>query len=179
MSEPQPSGRFEVRLVQADDVDALHALVVANREHLTPWEPLRDESFYTLDHQASVVRGQLERHARGQEHPFVMALDGHLVGRITLSNVVRGPFQSANLGYWVDAGHQGQGLATRALGRVVEVARDEVGLHRIEAGTLLHNVSSQVVLRRCGFEQYGMAPAYLKLAGRWQDHALFQRLLHD
>lgn len=174
---PEPS--FEVRLVQAADVEALHALVVANREHLAPWEPLRDESFFTLEHQVGVVAGQLERHALGQEHPCVITLDGGLVGRITLSNVARGPFQSANLGYWIDAGHQGRGLATRALSRVVEVARDELGLHRIEAGTLPHNVGSQTVLRRCGFEQYGMAPAYLKLAGRWQDHLLFQRILHD
>lgn len=174
---PEPS--FEVRLVQADDVEALHALVVANREHLAPWQPLRDETFFTLEHQAGVVAGQLERQSFGQEHPCVITLDGDLVGRITLSNVARGPFQSANLGYWIDAGHQGRGLATRALSRVVAVARDELGLHRIEAGTLPHNVGSQTVLRRCGFEQYGMAPAYLKLAGRWQDHVLFQRILHD
>ena len=174
---PDPS--FDVRPLQADDAAAVHAMVVANREHLAPWEPLRDESFFTLEHQTAVVAGQLERHALGHEYPFVITLDGDLVGRITLSNVARGPFQSANLGYWIDAGHQGRGLATRALARVVEVARDEVGLHRLEAGTLPHNVGSQTVLRRCGFEQYGMAPAYLELAGRWQDHVLFQRILHD
>lgn len=174
---PEPS--FEVRPLQADDVEAVHALVVANRQHLAPWQPVRDESFFTLEHQAGVVAGQLERLSLGQEHPFVITLDGEPVGRITLSNVARGPFQSANLGYWIDAGHQGRGLATRALSRVVEVARDELGLHRIEAGTLPHNVGSQVVLRRCGFEQYGLAPAYLELAGRWQDHVLFQRILHD
>ena len=115
MPRPEATESFEVRPLRADDVPAVHALLTANREHLAPWEPLRDESYFTAEHQASVVAGQLERMAQGQEHPFVISLDGELVGRITLSNVARGPFQSANLGYWIDAGHQGRGLATRAL----------------------------------------------------------------
>jgi ribosomal-protein-alanine N-acetyltransferase len=35
------------------------------------------------------------------------------------------------------------------------------------------------VLTRTGFERIGVAPAYLNIAGRWQDHVLFQRILHD
>jgi ribosomal-protein-alanine N-acetyltransferase len=35
------------------------------------------------------------------------------------------------------------------------------------------------VLARVGFERIGFAPGYLKIAGQWQDHVLFQRLLHD
>jgi ribosomal-protein-alanine N-acetyltransferase len=35
------------------------------------------------------------------------------------------------------------------------------------------------VLTRAGFERIGVAPSYLHIAGRWQDHVLFQRILHD
>jgi ribosomal-protein-alanine N-acetyltransferase len=35
------------------------------------------------------------------------------------------------------------------------------------------------VLRRCGFTEYGRAPQYLFIAGAWQDHVMFQRILHD
>ena len=51
---------------------------------------------------------------------------------------------------------------------------EELGLHRIQAGTLLHNVRSQRVLERTGFVRFGVAPAYLSIAGQWQDHALYQ-----
>ncbi len=49
-----------------------------------------------------------------------------------------------------------------------------IGLHRVEAAALLHNTASQRVLERNGFARIGMAPAYLSIAGRWQDHLLFQ-----
>jgi len=46
----------------------------------------------------------------------------------------------------------------------------------VGAGTLVHNVRSQKVLLRNGFVRFGLAPSYLKIAGKWQDHILFQVL---
>ncbi len=54
-----------------------------------------------------------------------------------------------------------------------------LGLHRLEAGTMVENVASQRVLEACGYEQYGLAPKLLFLNGAWRDHVLFQKLLHD
>jgi ribosomal-protein-alanine N-acetyltransferase len=93
-----------------------------------------------------------------------------------LSNIVRGAFQSCNLGYWVRATHQGRGLATATVADIMRLAFDELRLHRIEAGTLLHNRASQRVLERNGFVRFGIAPQYLNVAGRWQDHAMYQAL---
>ena len=55
----------------------------------------------------------------------------------------------------------------------------DLGLHRLEAGTMVDNVPSQRVLLSCGYEQYGLAPKLLFLNGAWRDHVLFQKLLHD
>ena len=68
----------------------------------------------------------------------------------------------------------GQGLATKAVASVRRIAFGRLGLHRIEAGTLERNVRSQRVLERNGFERFGLAPRYLRIDGRWQDHILFQ-----
>lgn len=68
---------------------------------------------------------------------------------------------------------------TAAVGWVCHVAADGLGLHRIQAGTLVANVASQKVLKRCSFTMIGLAPTYLRIDGRWQDHLLFQRILHD
>ena len=53
------------------------------------------------------------------------------------------------------------------------------GLHRVEAATLVGNLRSQAVLRRNGFTLIGTAPRYLRIAGAWRDHLLFQRLADD
>ena len=38
----------------------------------------------------------------------------------------------------------------------------------------MHNLASRRVLTKNGFVLYGLAPDYLKIAGRWQEHALHQ-----
>ena len=58
----------------------------------------------------------------------------------------------------------------------MRIAFEDLGLHRVQAETLPHNLASQHILERTGFRQYGMSPQYLKIAGRWQDHMMFQRL---
>ncbi|WP_433286585.1 GNAT family N-acetyltransferase [Micromonospora sp. CA-244673] len=163
------------RLVAPEDAPALAELLRVNREFLAPWEPIRSEDYFTADGQHAVIEADLQQHEQGSKLPHVIVDDsGRVIGRITLSGIVRGPFQSCAMGYWVSASHNGQGFATRAVREIVRVAFEELGLHRVQAETLLHNARSQRVLERNGFVWYGMAPEYLNIAGRWQDHAMYQ-----
>ena len=107
------------------------------------------------------------------ETPAPSARVADLIGRMTLEEKL-----TQLVGYWVDQAHLRRGLASA----LVEHACAEalaLGLHRVEAGTMLGNVASQKVLQRAGFEQYGVAPKFLFIAGAWQDHKLYQRILHD
>lgn len=163
------------RLVTLDDAPALTDLVRANRDFLAPWEPARDEDYFTVDGQRAVVRDALERHSRGSALPHVILDEsGRVTGRVMLNGIVRGAFQSCSLAYWVNADDNGRGLATAAVREMVRTAFEDLRLHRVQAETLLHNVRSQRVLERNGFVRYGVAPAYLHIAGRWQDHAVYQ-----
>jgi [ribosomal protein S5]-alanine N-acetyltransferase len=164
----------EVRLLTEDDAPALARLLADNREHLAPWDPLRPEEYATEEYQRADAVRTLERYRQAGVLPGVVLLDGEPVGRVNVNNVVRGAFQSGDLGYWV-AGHAtGRGVATAAVAAVVRLAFGELGLHRLQAGTLVHNAASQRVLERNGFRRFGLAPRYLRIAGRWQDHVLFQ-----
>jgi [ribosomal protein S5]-alanine N-acetyltransferase len=163
------------RLVTPEDAPALAELVRVNREFLAPWEPIRSENYFTADGQRALIRADLEQYDQGSKMPHVIIDDsGRVIGRIALNGVVRGAFQSCSLSYWVGASHNGRGFATKAVCAIVRVAFEELGLHRVQAETLLHNAGSQRVLERNGFTPYGMAPEYLNIAGRWQDHALYQ-----
>ena len=168
------------RLITLEDALLLAELLGANREFLAPWEPARGNDYFTVDGQLQEVRRALERHRQGSTLPHVIVDEsGQVVGRITLNEIVRGPFQSCSVGYWVSASANGRGIASAAVRNIKRVAFDELGLHRIEAGTLLHNVPSQRVLERNGFVRFGVAPAYLNIAGRWQDHALYHVVRPD
>jgi ribosomal-protein-alanine N-acetyltransferase len=164
------------RVIALEDAPELAELVRVNRDFLAPWDPIRPDEYFTEDGQRRAIDDALRRYDQKLGVPYVILDDGQIVGRVTLSNIVYGPFQSCNLGYWVGAAHNGRGLATAAVRDIMEAAFSELGLHRIEAGTLLDNVASQRVLERNGFLRFGVAPGYLNIAGRWQDHAMYQVL---
>lgn len=157
-----------LRPLTSADAGELAALLVENREFLAPFEPVRDDRFFTID-------GQRERIENEGSEAFAILAGDRIAGTVTISNIVHGPFQSATLGYWVAERLGGRGLATRAVAEIVEIAFGELGLHRLEAATLVDNFPSRRVLEKNGFEPIGLARRYLKVAGAWRDHLLFQR----
>lgn len=171
------AAQFLLRPLEISDASSLAAAYRRNREHLAPWEPARDDEFFSTAGQTAVLKGKLDLYEQGTEVPWVLTAGQKILGMIILSGIVRGPFLNANLGYWVDELCTGKGIASGAVAAVVSMAADELGLHRIQAATLAHNAASQAVLKRSGFERIGVAPSYLQIAGEWQDHVLFQRIL--
>jgi ribosomal-protein-alanine N-acetyltransferase len=164
-----------IRPVQPQDSEELAALYDANRDFLAPFEPIRPPEFFTADGQ----RERLERQLAEDTHPFVI-LDGDAIaGTINLFNIHREALQSGTIGYWVDHARNGRGLATAAVGEMLEYAFDELDLHRVEAATLVDNTTSQRVLEKNGFERIGLARQFLRIDAEWQDFFLFQRLADD
>ena len=172
------TGNTRVRLLQSSDAEALAAAYDSNRDHLAPWEPVRHEDFFTAAGQQSVIDSKLALHEAGSEVPWVLLDGSAVIGCVTLTGIVRGPFLSCHLGYWVGGDFTGRGIASAAVAFALETARTGLHLHRVQAATLNHNAASQKVLRKTGFEAIGVAPRYLKIAGSWQDHALFQHVLY-
>jgi ribosomal-protein-alanine N-acetyltransferase len=172
-----PDG-YTVRELTADDPAALAEAYRRNRSHLEPWEPARNDSFFTVDGQVAAVGAQLAAMRSGTLGAWLVLHGATVVGRVNLNNIVLGVLRSGSLGYWVDAEHLGRGVASGAVEHVCGEALAR-GLHRVEAGTMLHNVASQRVLERCGFVPYGVARRFLFIDGAWQDHRLYERILHD
>ena len=162
------------RLVEVGDAEQLTRLMVESKDFMRRYEPDRPPEFFTLEHQRKGIEANLAAFERDEMVPHVIVDDGTVVGRINLVTIVRGPFQSCSLGYWVGEEHNGKGHATRAVAAIKKVAFTEQGLHRIEASVLLDNFASQRVLERNGFVRFGVAPTYLKIAGSWQDMAIYQ-----
>jgi ribosomal-protein-alanine N-acetyltransferase len=165
------------RLVSPGDAGPLARLLTANRDYLAPWSPLQGERYFTADGQGEVLARDLAGYERGGMLPLVILdADGAVCGRINLNSIIRGAFQGASVGYWVAESHIGRGLATAAVADVIRIGFSDLGLHRLEAATLLHNTPSQRVLARNGFRPFAVSEAYLKIAGRWQDHIMFALL---
>ncbi len=110
----------------------------------------------------------------------------HALGNITVFRM--GPpaerFQ-AEVGYWLHPPARGRGLVFEALARVVEHAfapaeQGGLGLSRLQAGTDLENLTSQLVLTKAGFHHIGNdRQAFRMDDGRLADGASFELLSTD
>jgi ribosomal-protein-alanine N-acetyltransferase len=110
---------------------------------------------------------------------IVRVEDGAIAGIARLSQIFLGNFRSAYLGYSAFVPFDGQGYMTEGLRLVMREAFGTIGLHRVEANVQPDNERSIALVERLGFRREGFSPRYLKLAGRWRDHARYAMLAED
>jgi len=156
--------RVTIRPVHASDAAELIAANLASIHLHEPWvSPCRDQASFL---------GYLAR-CDGDRSIGLIAREresGRIVGVVNLSEIVRGFFQSAYMGYYGMAGMSGRGLMSEAVSLVVSYAFGELGLHRLEANIQPSNGPSRALVKRLGFRQEGYSPRYLKISGEWRDH---------
>lgn len=155
------------------------ALRSRSRDFLKPWEP----EWPSDDLTRGGWRRRLSAYAKERRDGSALALfiytrEGvtgkrELIGGIRLSNINYGVQQTASIGYWLGRDYVGHGFMSRAVDIVCRFAFEQLGLHRVEACCIPSNEASANVLIRCGFEEEGLAKAYLKINGEWRDHRLF------
>ena len=155
------------------------ALRQISRKHLEVWEPAWDDNEFSRSAFRQRVNAYNERAANDEGHSYFLFHNESdaLVGGLTLSYIRRGVSQSGTLGYWMGEPYAGMGLMKDAILALVIVARSRFGLHRLEAACIPHNDRSRHLLLACGFEAEGYAKAYVKIAGKWEDHLLFGRVV--
>lgn len=163
----------ELKVFTPEDSEDMLEYYIRNKEHLQPFEPAREDSFYTLEVQRRILIENYKQYLNGTTISFGIYLNDKLIGKAQLSNIVMGIFRSAFIGYSVDKDYQGRGYMKEALGLILDYAFGEMELHRIEASTLVDNIKSQRVLLGCGFKELGVNKEYLFINGAWRDHKTF------
>ena len=170
------TSRLVLRVPRVRDADALAIFASDNREHFAPWDPLREEAYYTPEYWRSALAEQNADLATTTSLQFMLVKkrepDGPFIGHCTLSGITRGAFQAAYIGCGLDRLAVGKGLMEEALRATVSFCFDEMKLHRIMANYMPTNVRSAKLLRKLGFLPEGFARDYLLIAGVWQDHVL-------
>jgi len=153
--------------------DEFLAAVARSRKLHYPWvqAPATPKAF----------RDHLTRHQGARSAVFFIWLHEPraLVGAVNLSEIVRGSFQSAYLGYYAFEPLAGRGLMQQGLSRVIAHAFRKMKLHRLEANIQPRNAKSKALVKELGFRREGFSPRYLKINGRWRDHERWTTLSED
>lgn len=170
--------RLLLRLLRSTDQSAYMEMLDDSAEAWAPWNPAAPEGLSTSDR----FRHELDRGLRGAgagTHLRLVALDhgGRIVGLFSLNEIVRGVFESAYAGWQVRATDMGRGFGTEGVRALLDIAfapePDGLGLHRVQANIMPSNAASLRIAEKVGFRKEGEALRYLRIAGAWEDHAMF------
>src|SRR5688572_11682727 len=175
--------RLVLRALSEQDRAAFVRAQEISRDFWRPWSPAPDD-----DSPNALFERQLARTASGLETGKDLRLaafldDGRLAALLGLNEIVRGAFQNAYAGWRVTADVVRQGIGTEAVGALLDVAfappPQGLGLHRVQANIVPTNVASLRLAEKVGFRREGLAQAYLQIAGRWQDHVMFAKVVEE
>jgi ribosomal-protein-alanine N-acetyltransferase len=167
-------GHVAIQPLDIADAAELAALNARNRADVERVSPPQPDDTYSAAGQAARITSILRETAQGLRLNWTIRVDSAIAGDISLHGIHRGPVQTANVGYMVDASYRGRGVATAAVRLVVARAFGELRLHRLDAGAMPSNVGSQRVLEKAGFTRVGVLRRYLFIGDAWQDHVLYE-----
>jgi [ribosomal protein S5]-alanine N-acetyltransferase len=176
--EHQLSGRrVTLRPLVTGDFEQFADVRQRNHDWLTPWEPRRPD----VHHDPSRIRDAFsarcahrERERRaGAAYGFGLFVDHRFAGEVNLNNVIRGAFQNATVGYWIDRSHAGQRYVPEGVVVVARFAFEQLRLHRLEICIVPRNDRSRRVMEILAIREEGLAERYLEIDGTWEDHVRY------
>ncbi|MGF1748945.1 ribosomal protein S5-alanine N-acetyltransferase [Vibrio cionasavignyae] len=165
-------GNVLIRTAKPSDAYTISNYFQENKTFLAPWEPKRDSAFYRADTWAAKLVKLEELHRLGLAY-YCLIFDTdskEMKGTVSLSNLVRFPLHSCNLGYSLAENAQGHGYMRKALAMVIPYMFNVQNMHRIAASYMPHNERSAAVLNAMGFQKEGYASDYLLINDQWEDH---------
>jgi ribosomal-protein-alanine N-acetyltransferase len=183
--------RLLVRALRPADRDEVIRVHTISEAHFAPWWPVRDDGRTLAEHIDFLIDRARARAADGTGARYVGLLKvagqtgepTRLVAMLNLNNIVRGVFQNADAGWSVSVDCAGRGLGTEGVAAMLDLAFAPpprgLGLHRVQANIIPNNTASLRLAEKCGFRREGLAREMLKIAGRWQDHAMFAKLASE
>lgn len=155
--------KINIRQPLLKDADSFIEMMQKSKKLHYPWinAPLCIEEFLSY----------LERMNKPNAKGFLVFVDEiHIAGVFNISEIVRGCFKSAYLGFYGTATYTGQGIMSKALKLVLKEIFTTLDLHRVEANIQPANTKSIQLVAANGFKQEGYSPRYLKINHEWCDH---------
>ena len=168
--------RVRLRQLSVPDLDDLHR-VFSDATAMRYWSrPAFVDGAETREYLGAIdagrERGDLLQW--GIEH----LAQARIIGTTTLFHIDRDQGR-AEIGYILKSSHWGQGLANEALTALLQHARDQMGMRRIDADVDPRNSASLRCIERLGFVREGYARERWVVSGEVQDSVLLGLLTRE
>jgi ribosomal-protein-serine acetyltransferase len=165
-----------LRLLREADARELHSLIEKNRTHLAPW--LTWATTQAFEDTLEFIHSGERQVAANEGFHSAIVYEHRIAGVISYMEV-NWRHRRTELGYWLDAGHQGRGLMTGAARLMVDHALSAWELNRVEIRVAVENRKSRAIPERLGFEQEGILRQAELVNGRYLDTVVYAMLAAD
>lgn len=170
--------RVMLRPLGVNDHEAWREVRVRSKHWLEQWEPLPDPGSPDPIMDRETFRARCAAWDRQRQfdsaYGFGLFLNsGRFAGEVSLGSVLRGPFQSSFIGYWIDEDCAGHGYVPEGVALLIRYGFETLGLHRMEAAIVPRNSKSRRVASKLGLRDEGVAERFLQIQGVWEDHVRY------
>lgn len=157
-----------IRPMHSHDAEQLHELYR---------DPLLART--TLSHPAIEISELNDRVARQNPNRYrlVAELEGKLVGNISLTRGHRSAIaHSGGLGMMVHSDYWGQGIGSKLMVAILNIADNWLNLKRVELDVNVDNEAAIHLYQKFGFETEGTKRFHMYADGRWTDSYFMARI---
>jgi RimJ/RimL family protein N-acetyltransferase len=173
-----PRDRTTRRLVlhpfRRRDAEPLVAAVHDSIDDLARWLPWAHQGYGRSD-AIRFIRDSTAAWTEGRAYDFAIEPPtrpkSHL-GNVSVWHTSRRE-QAGEIGYWIRSTLTGTGIGTEAAARVMQVAFEELELHRVTLRIATGNTASERIAEKLGFVREGLLRKEVLVAGHWLDHSLW------
>jgi ribosomal-protein-serine acetyltransferase len=177
---PRSSRRFLLRPFRRRDADDMTEAVQASQMELNEWLPWAHLGYAKGD-ATNYIRDSMKSWREERAYDFAVRRlddpDRHF-GNISVWFISRS-FKTGEIGYWVRTDETSQGVATEIAARALQIAFEELKMHRVILRIAVGNRASERVAEKLGFFREGILREEIKVRGEWLDHSVWGLLEHE
>lgn len=165
------------QLKQSDSVE-IFKTIDSQRAYLGKWLPFVEFTKELLDTEKyveSVVNAPEEKF----EYVFAIRKQNKFIGLIGYKDTDR-LNKKTEIGYWLSANHQKQGIITKSVDKLCDFAFNKQGINRIQIKCAVENKSSINIPKKLGFKYEGIERSGELLTGNiFIDLKVYSKLKND
>lgn len=167
--------RVILRQLEPNDYESYKEVRERCHDWLMPWEPTVDGVPIDTTSTKTNFVNRVNAFERGAQFDTaygfgVFLHNGTFLGEVSIGSIIRGPFQTCILGYWIDEKYAGKGIIPESLSLVVDYCFYVLGFKRVEVAIVPRNKASIRVVEKLGFQFEGVSKEYIEVAGVREDH---------
>jgi ribosomal-protein-serine acetyltransferase len=165
------SSTIFLRPIALADASDLFAVVDANRTHLRAWLPWLDKNQSAADTE-SFIASVIEKRQAGTGAIWVI-IESQAICGVVGFNEIDSANRSAVIGYWLAKTHQGRGIMTASVARLVRLGFEDLNLNRISINAAVDNHRSRAIPGRLGFREEGTERQAEWLYDHFVNHVIY------